>query len=162
QWTGNNSTAWSDNGNWVGGSPQGDSSAVLIFPSNPTHPVSTNNLGSISIQEIDLFGTGYTISSSSAASRIDLGSGGIVASNSSGSDLISAGLTASGANLAVNVSATGGGLDLSDVIDGAIGMVKNGLGSLTMSGPLANAFTGTATVNNGQLRLNKSVFNGAI
>src|SRR5262245_47030384 len=72
QWTGAASTLWSNASNWVGGSPAGDANAVLIFPSTPTRFTSTNNLGNIPVSEIQIFGSGYTISSSSALSRIEL------------------------------------------------------------------------------------------
>src|SRR5262245_41444283 len=63
-WTGNVSSSWSNALNWDGGSPAGDPNAVLIFPSNAQRFISTNNFpGSISIQEIQIFGSGYTIDS---------------------------------------------------------------------------------------------------
>src|SRR5262245_46649425 len=73
QWTGAVNNLWSDNGNWVNGSPVGDANAVLIFPTSPTNPTSLNNVASIPIQEIDIFGSGYTIGTTNSANRIILG-----------------------------------------------------------------------------------------
>ena len=84
QWTGAVSEAWSDPGNWAGGSPVGDSSAVLIFPTSATRFTSLNDQASIPVQEIDIFGSGYVIGTTAVGNRIALGSGGINASISAG------------------------------------------------------------------------------
>jgi hypothetical protein len=42
-WTGAVSSAWSNNGNWTGGTPAGDPSADLVFPAS-SQLVSTNDI----------------------------------------------------------------------------------------------------------------------
>src|SRR5262249_32832224 len=47
-------------------------------------------------------------------------------------------------------------------ITGPGGLTKTGTGTLTFSGTLANNYTGNTTVNEGTLRLDKAIFDGAI
>ena len=47
-------------------------------------------------------------------------------------------------------------------ISGAGALIKDGTHVLTFSGAAANTYTGTTTVRGGELRLGKSVANGAI
>jgi autotransporter-associated beta strand protein len=161
-WTGNVSSSWSNALNWDGGSPAGDPNAVLIFPSAATRFTSTNNFSSIPIQEIQIFGTGYTIDSRPAGSRIVLGASGIKASNASGTNTIAAGITLSGAGRPIDVTDGDATLNLSGVLDGPGGVSKGGAGQLTFSGAAANTYTGTTTVNDGVLALNKTPTFGAM
>src|SRR5262249_10655735 len=87
-------TRWSVAANWAsGGSPAGDPNAVLVFPTNAVRFASVNDLGRVPIREIDLQGSGYTISGFLGTGGILLGDGGIRASNASGSNTISSPIT---------------------------------------------------------------------
>ncbi|MEW6026175.1 MAG: hypothetical protein AB1599_02625 [Planctomycetota bacterium] len=50
-WEGNNSTAWSDNGNWSNGTPGAENSAVIVYPASGRLPVMDQN-GSCASLEI--------------------------------------------------------------------------------------------------------------
>lgn len=67
-----------------------------------------------------------------------------------GSRLINVGNSATFAGVISNGSA------------GADGLIKSGAGTLTLAGSAANTYTGSTTLFQGTLRLNKSVANGAI
>jgi autotransporter-associated beta strand protein len=142
----------------------GETDFKLVFPSNPASFTSINNIGVLTISEIDLFGTGYQIGTQAAA--IAVGAGGINDLHSQGSNTISIPLASAGGDILVNVSGPAATLNLSgrleDSSGGPNGLVKNGLGTLALAGAQGNTLTGTTTVNNGVLRLNKSVFDGAI
>lgn len=53
-------------------------------------------------------------------------------------------------------------LDMSGAISGAGGVMKNGGGTLTLSGNSANTYSGVTTVNEGRLHLNKTGVNVAV
>jgi autotransporter-associated beta strand protein len=58
--------------------------------------------------------------------------------------------------------AVGSSLTLSDLITGAAGLTKKGRGTLHFTGPSVNGYQGTTRVDEGILRLAKTVSNGAI
>src|SRR5258708_30898928 len=51
-WTGATSNAWSDAGNWTGGSPAGDASPDLVFPSSSIRPSTMNDIVGAGIHSI--------------------------------------------------------------------------------------------------------------
>src|SRR5438046_3008316 len=52
-WTGAVSGSWANNANWSGGSPAGDNSADLVFPSNGANFSTTNDIATaFSVQTI--------------------------------------------------------------------------------------------------------------
>lgn len=59
-------------------------------------------------------------------------------------------------------TASGSTLTLSGAITGTAGLTKLGLGTLNYTGSAANTYTGTTVVNQGVLRLAKTVANGAL
>src|SRR5437879_4237998 len=60
-WSGAASNLWSNNANWNGGSPSGDASADLVFPSNAQNFANRNDLSSLNIQSISFSGSSYKI-----------------------------------------------------------------------------------------------------
>src|SRR5262249_50893250 len=72
-WTGATSNLWSDNTNWNGGSPAGDTSAVLVFPGGTANLSIMNDLNNLAVQSITFSGNGYSIS----GNQLTLGGGGV-------------------------------------------------------------------------------------
>ena len=52
---------WALDSNWGGGSPAGDSNAILIFPAGAAQLANTNDLGSLTIQSITFSANDYSI-----------------------------------------------------------------------------------------------------
>jgi autotransporter-associated beta strand protein len=107
------------------------------------------------LNSITISGSGYTVLASSGVS-IPVGNGGISAVNASGSNTISAPLSINNGDKTFTVSDSAATLVLSGAISGNAGLVKLGDGELTLGGTAANSYTGTTTVNAGQLTLKKS------
>jgi autotransporter-associated beta strand protein len=84
--------------------------------------------------------------------------------NSTGSSTISAAYLALGAQTPITVAAGGTLTIQSEVRDygSGGGLKKEGAGTLTLSGSVANTATGTTTVNGGTLKLSRSAFDGAV
>src|SRR5690349_4956744 len=68
-WTGATSTAWSNAGNWSGGTPSGDATAALTFPSSGVTRFTSNNdlagttpIASMTFQQGGFLVTGNAIS----------------------------------------------------------------------------------------------------
>ena len=60
-WTGAVSSFWSDNANWIGGTPAGDPVADLVFPST-TRLISTDDIVGVTfLNSIRFSGSGYTL-----------------------------------------------------------------------------------------------------
>ena len=72
-WTGATSDLWSADANWNGGSPMGDTSAVLVFPGGAMNLVNMNDLTGLTVQSITFSGDGYTLS----GNQLTLNGGGI-------------------------------------------------------------------------------------
>jgi autotransporter-associated beta strand protein len=162
-WIGGVDTLWSTAGNWgAGGSPLTDSSPTIFFDGNAAvGKTSVNNVGNISVVALQFLGSGFTLSSSLAGSKINVGSGGISSNNSSGINTISSDLVFD-ATRTVGVLAAGGSLRLSGVISGAGGLTKTGPSDLQLSGAGANTYSGPTTVSAGFLSLNKTAADGAV
>jgi autotransporter-associated beta strand protein len=144
-WTGAASDLWSDNANWTGGSPAGDSNADLVFPSGAMHVSTNNDLSDLTIHSITLTGTGYV-----------LGGNAIT---------LNAGIAASAASLAISMNISLGGgqsfrvdaganLGISGVLSGTGSLTKSGTAMLVLSG--TNIYTGATTVTAGTLQLGAS------
>ncbi len=73
-WTGANSQLWSDDGNWVGGSPGSDPSPDLIFPGDALSLASTDDLpGATPVRSIQFTGSGYILDAVDSSSIALLG-----------------------------------------------------------------------------------------
>lgn len=103
---------------------------------------------------------GAGIDINAGGNTLTLDSGGLLSTGATGSVISNGTLRAGagGSELITHVHGAGG-LEISAAITdngGAKGLTKSGDGTLTLSGTTANSFTGTTTVNDGTLVLNKS------
>jgi fibronectin-binding autotransporter adhesin len=172
-WVGGVDSNWSTAENWgAGGSPLTDLSATIVFDaSKAVRKASVNNVGNVSVNAIQFLGGGFTLSSSLANSKINVGAGGLssdnalvlsaplinlITLNTISSDLVF------DAVRTISVPRAGQGLELSGVLSGAGGLTKTGVGPLTLSGSKVNTYAGTTTVSAGNLRLNKPGSDGAV
>src|SRR2546422_1270417 len=62
-WSGAVNNSWSNAGNWsAGGAPQyGEANVVLIYPANAVRYASTNGIGNIAIDLIEIDGNNYSL-----------------------------------------------------------------------------------------------------
>ncbi|MCA9166069.1 MAG: autotransporter-associated beta strand repeat-containing protein [Planctomycetales bacterium] len=157
-WTGAVSNLWSDGGNWQGGSPAGDTQAILSFPA-ATNLVTNNDLVGLTVSAIDFSAGNYTIGGNAitlvpgplGAPRLHMDA---AAKNSSialemgraaGFDLTID--VASGSTLTVN-GAIGGGTTTNRV-------VKAGGGIAILGG--ANTFADEVLISEGTLNIRNSL-----
>lgn len=168
-WTGASNALWSDPGNWGGTAPvAGDD---LFFPGGASNLSNNNDFAAgTSFNSITFSGAsgGYNLGGNS----INLANG-ITTSNASGYNTVSLNVTLASSQT-FNLSAEldlNGNLDLGPntltvnligptcffqgAISGTGGIIKEGTAELVFSGPSANSYSGTTTVNAGNLRLNK-------
>lgn len=151
-WSGAVDIYWSNPANWVEGFAP-TAGADLIFPINPTHAESLNDLApGIPFHSITIAGSGYDIYGNPIALT----------------DGINATLTSGSSSFGVDVQllqsetitvAAGGTLDIPSVISSILplfGVTKDGAGILRFLGSSANAYYGSTTVNAGTLVLAKS------
>lgn len=103
---------------------------------------------------------GSGIDLDAAGNTLTLESGGLLSTGATVSTITNGTLRAgSGGNELITHVYGAGGLEISATIDdngSAKGLTKSGDGTLTLSGTTANTFTGTTTVNDGTLVLNKA------
>jgi len=174
-WSGAGTTAfWSNSVNWGGQAPSaGDN---LVFPTGVTRLGSTNDItpGS-SFGTLTLLGTSYNLSGNPIVLT-----GGLSASNSSGSNLFSLDTTL-GSSLSFTAVNTGtvlnigqpihlagntftvaglGAINITGLIGGAGGLIADTAGKLTLSAN--NVYSGPTTVEAGSLLINGSQPNNAI
>jgi hypothetical protein len=149
-WNGSASTLWSNAANWTGGSPSGDSQARLVFPAKASHTTNNNDLSGLSIYSISLARAGYKIT----GNAVQLGAGGISASNTTGTNEIDCAFTLL-ANSGVTATGAGTTLTLGGAIGGAFQLTVAGGGAVVLAGTAANTYGATA-VTSGTLELNKT------
>jgi autotransporter-associated beta strand protein len=175
RWTGAHvsSSHWSRGANWDSGSPPQDGDTI-VFPGGAARLSNTNDIANLHLVAVRfsgasggyaLFGNGFTITNS------------ITATNSAGSNGIAVGRITLGRDLPFTVAQGGttllitsevrlnghtlscttvGGLELGGAVTGDGSVIKNDNGTLTLSGPDANTFTGDLIVNGGLVLLNKT------
>ena len=178
-WTGAGpNNTWTNAANWGGTAPvAGD---TLIFPGGATVDVtSLNNTNTFPantvFRSISIVGTNYVLNgnqvlfTNTGAVAISGQSGGSntvlfpvqITSNNQGFDctnaagilVINSPINLNGLTLTNNPA---GEIDLGGVISGTGNLIKTGAGRLLLDGALANTFSGTMTVNAGNLRLSDS------
>jgi autotransporter-associated beta strand protein len=162
-WTGTNSGAWSDGGNWGGTAPvPGDD---LVFPTGAANQTNSNDFAAgTSFNSIAITGGTYTLN----GNAITLGAGGLSVATSGNTINLpitlgaaqqwstttgSADFTIAGnVNLngfALTLSITGSSSTISGVISGSGQIIKNAAGPITFSGN--NSYSGITTLNQGYL-----------
>lgn len=137
-WTGAVNSAWSNNGNWTGGTPAGDPDADLVFP-NVSNKTSTNDIAGVTfVKSITLESGGYTIGGNAIAV-----SQSISWSPASGTNTISLPIQVL-TTLPVSIpnSVAGTTLILSGVISGGeLNLSANNLPTMILSGDNTNTST---------------------
>jgi autotransporter-associated beta strand protein len=146
-WTGAVSERFSDSGNWIGGSPAGDSDAEISFPGG-ARLVAINDIDGLNVTGISISGSGYLI----GGRAIRFGEGWI--NDAGGNTRITADIVV---GTALDLFATHAeGLTLDSAISGAGSITKSGSGGVTFSGARANTYGGGTRVVEGELRLAKN------
>jgi len=165
-WSGADSSVWSANLNWVGGSaykPKVSGTFSLVFSGTPTNTTSNNNVGVVNIDSILFSNDGsasqasaFTVRSSTSTNILTLINGATVTTTTAVSgtiqDTILAPLTMSGTttfNLGTNHS-----LQLTGSIAGGGTIVKQGAGDLTVAATATiTGGLGGLTIDNGTATL---------
>ena len=125
QWTGAVNTLWSNAGNWIGGSPAGDSSAVLIFPASGVTNYTSNNDVMNFISSLDFRGSGFNIT----GNNFQINTDGLVAENTTGVNTVNQRVAFSG-----RVSVFGSVLNLASNFNNAGDFFLRGGGTLQLGG----------------------------
>lgn len=150
-WTGGGTTGnWSDSANWGGaGTPNiGD---TVVFTGGQPRFWNTNNLSGLALNRVCFTGAsgGYIIYGNPFTVT-----NAIQTTNVTGVNTIIQDLTLATTNVTVNVS-NAATLVLEGDLDGIVGLVKTGAGTLEFSGTPPNSYLGTTWVNTGTLILNR-------
>lgn len=151
-WTGGGTTSyWSDSGNWGGvGTPNfGD---TVVFVGGAPRFWTTNNFAGLVLNRVCFTGAsgGYIIYGNAFTVT-----NAIQTTNVTGVNTIFPDLTLATTNVTVNVS-NAATLILEGNVQGSVGLVKTGAGTLEFSGNPANTYLGTTWVNTGTLILNRN------
>lgn len=152
-WTGAISSLWSNSGNWTGGSPGGDSQAVLSFPS-AANLVNNNDLVGLKVAAIDFAAGNYVLSGNPIT--LVQGPQGIPRLHmdaAAKNNTIALDLGRAAIGIAADI-ASGSTLNVTGVIGGgaaATNLVKEGLGKLVMAG--ANTFADGVLISAGVLNI---------
>jgi autotransporter-associated beta strand protein len=177
-WDGSSSGNWATGANWAGGTAPtaGDD---LVFPTGVTQLVMTNNFSpNRAFNSITILGVNYILrgnpiiltngvrtGNSSAANALDTdvelrGNQTFYVTNQSASLL----LRATNLNLNANTLTVNGlgRTEISNSISGSGGVIKLGANVLEFYGSQPNTYTGSTTVSEGTLQLNKSAGVSAI
>jgi len=156
-WTGQVSDRWSDQGNWTGGTPAGDPSAVLQFPASAANHVNNNNdLPGLTVDSIVFSqGNGYVLGGLPII--LQNAAGGIndvaVFTNTINFDITLQGSFAGSPVYSVGVYAGGTLILRGRITDTSLGagIAKNGEGILEVAHG-GNSYRGDTQVNFGTLR----------
>ncbi len=142
---------WNNTTNWgfAGIPANGD---TVIFPAGQPNLVNTNNIASLTLNQIIFAGAGggYDL----RGNPLTL-TGGIQATNTAGANTIENALALTAGNIVVAVT-NGVSLVLDGQISGTFGVTKTGAGSVTYQFTGNNTYTGTTLVAAGTLLLNVS------
>ncbi|MGZ4987321.1 MAG: autotransporter-associated beta strand repeat-containing protein, partial [Limisphaerales bacterium] len=170
-WTGGGTNGnWSTPANWGGAAPgSGDS---LTFAGS-TRTINTNDLSGLSTPWLkfnngtfSIYGNALTvtgaITNTTGNNTINapITSGGALRLQSDAGTLTLGGTVANGGQ---TLTADGAGnTTISGVVSGSGALAKNGTGTLQLSGPSANTYSGLTTVNSGTLLLAKTASINAV
>jgi len=137
----------SDNWGYSGIPANGD---TLIFPASQPNVLNTNNIASLTLNQIRFVGPGggYVIRGNAFTLTNN-----IEATNSAGANTIENNITLAATNQIVDVTTS---LTLAGTLSGSVGVTKTGAGTLLYQASGNNPYTGTTRVNAGTLQLNVS------
>lgn len=146
-WTGAVSSLWSNNANWMGGTPAGDPNADVVFP-NVANKVSTNDMGVVFLRSITFEAGGYVVAGT-AGSTIAV-SESISWSPASGTNTISLPIQIlTSLSVSIPNSQAGATLVLSGAISGGeLFITAHNLPTVILTGDNTNSSTlGVSTVH---------------
>lgn len=151
---------WSYGPNWTSGvAPTAAESGVkLVFPAT-THTDTTHDVAGLSVDLFTITGKGYLISGSGGAKLTLSGAsnGGLVAAPGDANyNAIDASLPVVLAGTIVTLTNTNGILDIRSVISGPGILVRDGAGSVILSGTAPNTFSGGLFAQGGETQFNKA------
>lgn len=152
-WTGGGGANgnWNNSANWGSAGIPGNGDTVVF--QGATGLNSTNNIAGLTLSQMRFISGGFNVHG--AAFTL---TNSFIATNFTGSINIYNTLTNGTADLFILVS-NNITVTLYGNINGPVGVVKAGLGTLTYDGPGDDAYTGTTTVSAGTLQLNVGGFN---
>jgi hypothetical protein len=160
------SSAWSNNGNWTGGTPAGDPDADLVFPASGfSNPTTTDDIpGALTVNSIKFETTGFAIAGA-AGSSLTVKSGILPPTNgSTGTNTISlplevgttAFVTVNTGTLLLSGPVSGGELNVSGQPSGTVVLTGSSTNSLLHLAGFASVFV------NGSQPLTPAQVNGGI
>ncbi len=153
-WTGVGATAyWNNTANWTPAGRGVGMGDTLIFPDLANRRVNTNDLDNFTFNAIRFTGTNDAYQLSGNA--LTLTNAILANSNSVATNFIYANITLATTNVQADIQ-TNAHLVLAGVLSGSGGFVKNGSGTLTLSGTNNNTYQGPTVVNEGLVELNKT------
>lgn len=153
-WTGTSSGLWSTSVNWTGGAPaSGEASPViLIFPAGASHLINTNNIGGLTVDQLNVLSTNWVLHGSGAGTNITFSGSSGLSYAIGGTNAILAGdlkIALSGTvPLVVSNSCT-----IQGPLQGSGGFTLSGGGSLMLNNAVDNSFAAAASVLDGTLYL---------
>jgi autotransporter-associated beta strand protein len=143
---------WSDSANWDTNTIPNNGD-TLVFPSNLAQDPAVNDLGGLTLNQLQFVGSGPTIILE--GNDLTLTNGIVV--NYGGGISISNNIVLAGTNNVMDVETPGGQwgwLYLDGTLSGSSGVTKTGGGVLVYQALGNNTYTGTTRVNDGYLQLN--------
>jgi autotransporter-associated beta strand protein len=155
-WTGASffSANWSDSANWDTATIPKNGDTVVFLSSQIQQTTSTNDLFSLTLNQIQFIGNGPSLVMAGNAFTL---TNGIEVNYSFGGIYISNNITVAGTDNVIDVEKPGGQLGylyLFGTLSGTVGVTKTGQGVLVYQAPGNNTYTGTTRVNDGYLELN--------
>jgi fibronectin-binding autotransporter adhesin len=148
---------WSDPNNWSFQPMPPTNGDTLIFPPFQPRPNNTNDIASLTLDQIRILGSNYILNGNAFTLTNSLVMTNVGLSGASIIEVASLNLGTTDLNTLVGSGAT---LTLGTIVNGAAGIVKTGPGTLHYSGD-HNSYTGTTTVNAGTLLLDCNALNEA-
>jgi autotransporter-associated beta strand protein len=142
---------WNNSANWgfAGVPANGD---TVIFSASQPNELNTNNIVGLVLNQVRFVGGGGGYDIRGNAFTV---TNNIEATNTVGANTIENNIILAGMDQSVDVAVS---LTLSGALSGSVGLVKNGVGTLLLNGPVSNSYGGTTTVNAGTVQLQKSNF----
>ncbi|MDQ3282409.1 MAG: Ig-like domain repeat protein, partial [Acidobacteriota bacterium] len=152
-WTGAASNRFSDAGNWIGGSPAGDAAAELSFPGGMSRLDVNNDIAGLTVRSMSFAGGGYVL----RGAPVTLADGAeLLTATPSLNEIAADVIVGGGVSVIITSTAENAGrLVLSGAISGSGSITKRGRGTLVYTGTSPNTYSGSTTILDGELRLEK-------